>query len=53
MIIEDGFLGHAEISYVKWDMNRVYNRMLFGSASPPGEQGKVYHRYILGVYRSV
>lgn len=42
-------LSGAEISYVKWDMNRsvcdVYSALL-----PPERQGEVYHRYVLGVY---
>lgn len=48
-IIED-LLGKADISYVKWDMNR-YITECYSKAAAPGEQGKVFHRYILGVYR--
>lgn len=39
----------ADISYVKWDMNRqltdVGNTVL-----APERQGEIYHRYMLGVY---
>ncbi len=42
-------LHSADISYVKWDMNRhlsdVWSAML-----PSDRQGEVYHRYVLGVY---
>lgn len=39
-------LDSAEISYVKWDMNRHMSD-LFSAACPMGE---LYHRYILGLY---
>ena len=42
--------GSADISYVKWDMNRtmtdVYSKIL-----PPERQGETGHRYVLGLYR--
>ncbi|MCI8833807.1 MAG: alpha-galactosidase [Ruminococcus sp.] len=39
----------ADISYVKWDMNRQQTDL--GSAALSGErQGELGHRYILGVY---
>lgn len=42
-------LNSAEISYVKWDMNR--NMTEVGSNNlPAGRQGEVSHRYILGLY---
>lgn len=42
-------LRSADISYVKWDMNRQFTDL--GSASlPPERQGELAHRYILGVY---
>ncbi|ASI35607.1 alpha-galactosidase [Exiguobacterium sp. N4-1P] len=42
-------LGSADISYVKWDMNRYMTEI--GSATLPYErQQEVAHRYILGVY---
>lgn len=40
----------ANISYVKWDMNRTITEC-YSAAYPPGQQGEIYHRYILGVYR--
>lgn len=43
-------LRHADISYVKWDMNRQLTTM--GSAALPADrQGELYHRYMLGVYQ--
>lgn len=43
-------LRSAEISYVKWDMNRQLTTM--GSVKLPSDrQGELYHRYVLGVYR--
>lgn len=42
-------LDSAEISYVKWDMNRYITEC--GSlAFAPERQGEIFHRYILGVY---
>lgn len=42
-------LRSADISYVKWDMNRQFTDL--GSAAlPPEQQGELAHRYILGVY---
>jgi len=39
----------ADISYVKWDMNRPLTDI--GSAALPADrQGEVYHRYVLGMY---
>lgn len=38
------------ISYVKWDMNRQLSEV--GSAAfPADQQGEIYHRYVLGLYR--
>lgn len=42
-------LGGANISYIKWDMNRCITEC-YSKALPPDRQGEVYHRYILGVY---
>lgn len=43
-------LKKADISYVKWDMNR--NMSEIGSAAlAPERMGEFCHRYILGVYR--
>ncbi|WMC91526.1 alpha-galactosidase [Kineothrix sp. MB12-C1] len=43
-------LMNAPITYVKWDMNR-YLSEVYSTAHKAGEQGKVFHKYILGVYR--
>ncbi|HIY62305.1 MAG TPA: alpha-galactosidase [Candidatus Mediterraneibacter stercoripullorum] len=43
-------LRSADISYVKWDMNRQLATM-GSSALPADRQGELYHRYMLGVYR--
>ena len=40
----------ADISYVKWDMNRTFTDY-FSKALPPERQGEVAHRYVLGLYR--
>ncbi len=43
-------LRSADISYVKWDMNRQIATQ--GSSPLPADrQGEISHRYILGVYR--
>lgn len=42
-------LSEAEVSYVKWDMNRCMSEVYSHSCSS-AEQGMVMHRYILGVY---
>ncbi len=39
----------SSISYIKWDMNR-YMSEPYSRGAAPSEQGKVMHRYILGVY---
>lgn len=45
-----GILRNADISYVKWDMNRQLTDV--GSAClAPEHQGELFHRYVLGVYR--
>ncbi|MBR2283707.1 MAG: alpha-galactosidase [Ruminococcus sp.] len=42
-------LDSADISYIKWDMNRQITEA--GSAAlPPGRQKELWHRYVLGVY---
>ena len=43
-------LRSADISYVKWDMNRQI-ATIWSSALPADRQGELSHRYILGVYR--
>lgn len=40
----------ADISYVKWDMNRIFSDY-FSSALPKEKQGEVAHKYVLGLYR--
>ncbi|MDE6589729.1 MAG: alpha-galactosidase, partial [Oscillospiraceae bacterium] len=42
-------LSSADVSYVKWDMNRSLSDV-WSAALPPERQGEVYHRYVLGVY---
>ena len=42
-------LSSADVSYVKWDMNRSLTDV-YSAALPPERQGEVYHRYVLGVY---
>ena len=43
-------LTEAPISYIKWDMNRSMSEVYSASAGAQ-DQGKVMHKYILGVYR--
>ena len=43
-------LSEAPISYIKWDMNRSMSEV-YSAVAKPEEQGKVMHKYILGVYR--
>jgi alpha-galactosidase len=40
----------ADISYVKWDMNRTFTDYYSGALLPE-RQGEVAHRYVLGLYR--
>ena len=42
-------LREADISYVKWDMNRSITEC-YSAALPADREGEVFHRYILGVY---
>lgn len=42
--------GSAEISYVKWDMNRIFSDV-YSKALLPDQQGEVFHRYVCGLYR--
>lgn len=39
----------SSISYIKWDMNR-YMTEPYSRGGSAGDQGKMLHRYILGVY---
>ncbi|MCR4672544.1 MAG: alpha-galactosidase [Lachnospiraceae bacterium] len=43
-------LSSAEISYVKYDVNRILSD-IYSQYLPPERQGETAHRYILGVYR--
>jgi len=40
----------AEISYVKWDFNRIFSDV-YSPFLPPERQGETAHRYVLGLYR--
>ena len=40
----------ADISYVKWDMNRIFSDV-YSVSLPTDRQGEVFHRYICGLYR--
>lgn len=40
----------ADISYVKWDMNRIFSDC-YSKALTPDKQGEVFHRYVLGLYK--
>ena len=40
----------GDISYVKWDMNRVFSDW-YSPYLAPEEQGGFLHRYVLGLYR--
>lgn len=46
----DAILVDGNVDYIKWDMNR-YISEAYSLALPADQQGEVYHRYILGVYR--
>lgn len=43
-------LRDAPVSYIKWDMNRSISEA-FSKGRTFQDQGKLFHRYILGVYR--
>ena len=40
----------ANISYVKWDMNRIFSDY-YSQYLPADRQGEVAHRYMIGLYR--
>lgn len=40
----------ADISYVKWDMNRIFSDV-YSKNLRPENQGEVFHRYVCGLYR--
>lgn len=43
-------LSSANISYVKWDMNRIFSDY-YSAGLPYESQGEVSHRYVLGFYK--
>lgn len=43
-------LTEAPISYIKWDMNRSMSEV-YSAGADSKDQGRVMHKYILGVYR--
>lgn len=43
-------LKDAPISYIKWDMNRPLTEV-YSNTARSDEQGMIYHKYVLGVYR--
>lgn len=43
-------LSEAPVSYVKWDMNRSMSEV-YSHGKTAEEQGGVFHKYILGVYK--
>ena len=43
-------LQDAPVSYIKWDMNRSISEA-FSQGRKAEEQGKLFHRHILGIYR--
>lgn len=45
----ENILCHVPITYIKWDMNRTISDA-FSNGKSKREQGKIYHKYILGVY---
>lgn len=42
----------ADISYVKWDMNRIFTDC-YSRTLPADRQGEVFHRYMIGLYRVI
>lgn len=42
----------ANISYVKWDMNRIFSDCYSG-VLPASQQGETAHRYVMGLYRVI
>ncbi len=45
-----GVFNSAQISYVKWDMNRIVSDA-YSQGLTPQKQGEFFHRYVLGLYR--
>ena len=48
--VMSGVFSSANISYVKWDMNRIFSDY-YSQHLPADRQGEVAHRYMLGLYR--
>ncbi|SDZ58906.1 alpha-galactosidase [Evansella caseinilytica] len=46
----DNILSKSKISYIKWDMNR-YITEPYAKSLDSDQQGELFHRYILGVYK--
>ncbi|UTR13781.1 alpha-galactosidase [Salipaludibacillus sp. LMS25] len=46
----DDIISTSKISYIKWDMNR-YITEAYSTSLDVDQQGEVFHRYILGVYK--
>lgn len=42
-------ISSADISYVKWDMNRTFTDY-YSKCLPPERQGEMAHRYVVGLY---
>lgn len=45
----ENLLAEVPVSYIKWDMNRTFSEV-FSNGNDKEYQGKVCHKYILGVY---
>ena len=45
----ENLLAELPVSYIKWDMNRTFSEV-FSNGNDREYQGKVCHKYILGVY---
>ena len=45
----EAVLRDADVSYVKWDMNRYLTECWSASSAPSG-QGMIFHKYVMGVY---
>ena len=45
-----GVFSSGDISYVKWDMNRIFSDV-YSPYLPAKRQGEVAHRYMLGLYK--
>lgn len=50
--IMSSLFSSAEISYVKWDMNRIFSDY-YSSELSEECQGEMAHRYILGLYKCI